>query len=560
LKKREVFAFLDKEVTQEDMPHGIDWVKTLEKRFPCNGKNPGRHRKRLERLMHQWWVDNQKKIEMLQEAGLVDDEAELPLTGGTMDDPAQRRLTEHTGRRTYVFTCAQNNTDLIPEDWWKTLLNLVDYYGAELHVSRFTYNKAAFGKKSVKPGSKKGSDERDLYYADEIEPYISDADIQITDDLVWLGSANLLPTLVNPITGWQNHTRQASCILPHTKIAMESVPTMKHDPAKFVYTTGCITQRNYIQKGAGQKADFHHVFGALLVEVDADGNWWARQLNFDKDGGLYDLNRFFTSTEVFEDVRIEAITHGDIHGYKRNHKVLDTVFGPGELLDRLMPRQQFFHDIIDFMPRNHHNRKQFAFLAEMHRRGYDKVEAEFSDIAYWLMHDAHRNWCQSHVVVSNHDQAINNWLDDRSALDDPPNVTLWFEMNLNRVRWADYHPFKALLSSRCTRAVSGDPRTKPNVILEDQSYRVKGIECGMHGHLGPNGARGNPRNLRTAGKANTGHTHSAGIEEGVYTAGVLGNLDMGYNKGLSSWSHSSILTYPNGKRAIITHRDGRWHR
>jgi len=96
-----------------------------------------------------------------------------------------------------------------------------------------------------------------------------------------------------------------------------------------------------------------------------------------------------------------------------------------------------------------------------------------------------------------------------------------------------------------------------NIVHEDDSLIIAGIEHGLHGHLGPNGARGNPKNLRSVGKANTGHTHSAGITEGVYTAGVFGHLDMGYNKGLSSWSHSFILTYENGKRTICTIRDGR---
>ena len=32
---------------------------------------------------------------------------------------------------------------------------------------------------------------------------------------------------------------------------------------------------------------------------------------------------------------------------------------------------------------------------------------------------------------------------------------------------------------------------------------------------------------------------------------------MGYNKGLSSWSHSLIVTYANAKRAILTIREGR---
>ena len=391
---------------------------------------------------------------------------------------------------------------------------------------------------------------------------MSNEDIQLASDLVWLGSVNVLPTAVNPLTGWDNHTRQASFILPHVKLAMQSYPTMKHDPARFGYTTGAVTQRNYIQKAAGQKADFHHVFGALLVEVDEADDWWVRQLNFDQQGRLFDLNRCFDPTrpEVMEPVRVEAITHGDIHGYKRDHGVLGTVFDPAELMDELMPRNQFFHDIIDFMPRNHHNRKQFNFLAEMHQKGYDKVHAEFSDIAYWLMHDAHRDWCRSHVVVSNHDQAINNWLDDRSALDDPPNVKLWLEMNLARVSWpgTTYHPFKALLMTSCQRVLNGNVRQRPTVILEDESFKLCGIEMGMHGHLGPNGARGQPRNLKVVGKANTGHTHSAGIVEGVYTAGVLGRLDMGYNKGPSSWSHSSVLTYANGKRTIITYRAGKW--
>jgi len=535
----------------------------IEQEFPYTGKNPGRHRRRIHEARTLF-----KALTMAERygTGQVDfPQPELPLSQGTMEDPAQRREDGGSGTRTFVFTCAQNNTDLIPDDMWKTLLNLVDYYDAELHVSQFTYNKGAYGSKSIKPGSGKSTDDDQLAYAPEIEQYVSNTDIQITDDLVWLGSLNILPTAVNPTTGFQNHTRQASCIIPHVKLAMESVPTMKHDPAKFMYTTGAITQRNYIQKTAGQKADFHHVFGALLVEVDENNNWWARQLNFDQQGGLYDLNRFFTPTEVFDDVRVQAVTHGDIHGWKKDEDVCETVFGPAGMMDRLMPREQYFHDIIDFMPRNHHNRKDFQFMREMFRNKTDSVEQEFKDIAYWLMHDAHRDWCESYIVVSNHDQAVDNWLADSSALTDPVNLELWLRLNHQKsMGYGLDHPFRNLIMQSCHAARGrGDVRARPQVILEDQSHKILDkIEAGLHGHLGPNGARGNPKNLRTAGKANTGHTHSAGIVEGVYTAGVLGKLDMGYNKGLSGWSHSSIVTYPNGKRAILTHdpSTGKWWR
>jgi hypothetical protein len=96
-------------------------------------------------------------------------------------------------------------------------------------------------------------------------------------------------------------------------------------------------------------------------------------------------------------------------------------------------------------------------------------------------------------------------------------------------------------------------------LREDESFRLFDIEFGIHGHLGANGARGSLNTFRKMGpKANVGHAHSAAILDGIYQAGVSGNLDMGYNRGLSSWSHSHIVTYANGKRAIITMSDGEW--
>jgi hypothetical protein len=97
-------------------------------------------------------------------------------------------------------------------------------------------------------------------------------------------------------------------------------------------------------------------------------------------------------------------------------------------------------------------------------------------------------------------------------------------------------------------------------VSEDDSFIICGdIECAMHGHLGANGARGNPRQFTKMGaKSNTGHTHSPWLGDGAAVAGVSGLLDMGYNKGLSSWDQSHIVTYPNGRRCIITMRNGHW--
>ena len=67
---------------------------------------------------------------------------------------------------------------------------------------------------------------------------------------------------------------------------------------------------------------------------------------------------------------------------------------------------------------------------------------------------------------------------------------------------------------------------------EEDSYVIAGVEHAMHGHRGTNGVRGSRANLSQIGdKLNIGHSHSAGITDGTYQAGVTGKLDMGYNRG-----------------------------
>jgi hypothetical protein len=70
---------------------------------------------------------------------------------------------------------------------------------------------------------------------------------------------------------------------------MKSLPGLGQDNARFLYTTGAVTERNYVQKKAGQKAEFHHNYGALMVEVDKEGTPFVRQLAADDTGAFQDL-------------------------------------------------------------------------------------------------------------------------------------------------------------------------------------------------------------------------------------------------------------------------------
>jgi len=93
----------------------------------------------------------------------------------------------------------------------------------------------------------------------------------------------------------------------------------------------------------------------------------------------------------------------------------------------------------------------------------------------------------------------------------------------------------------------------------DQGFMINGIDVGQHGDVGPNGARGNRRSFTKIGvKSIIGHSHSPGIEDGVYQTGTNSLLALEYARGPSSWLHTDCIIYGNGKRTLINIIDGKW--
>ena len=478
-------------------------------------------------------------------------EGALPVAGGRIPSPAPRRAEAH--RRRFVITCAQNNTHAHP-GFLASLLVYAAANGSELLVSRFAYNSKGWAQSS------KADDA--LWYDPAIADYVCDESLELAPGLVFCGELDILPTATDPLSGLDSYTRSASAIVPHAKVAMRSMATMKHEPARFLYTTGACTQRNYLERKAGQKASFHHVFGALAVEVDADGAWFVRQLVADDAGCFHDLEHVYTPTGVTRS-RVEAVTWGDFHQEKSDPVIEAACFdGPGSILEALRPREQHVHDLADFTARNHHNRGDAYFNAVMLARGLDWVEADLAKCADKLGR-IHRDWCQTVVVESNHDQAFRRWLGEADGHRDPANARYWHYWNY-RMFSAIEHGEDLFVFEAAVREKLSTSAANVRFLHEDDSWIVAaeqggGIQCGLHGHRGCNGSRGSPKSFRQLGvRANTAHTHSASIVDGIYTAGVSGALDMGYNCGPSSWSQSHIVTYPNGKRAILTQRGARW--
>jgi len=475
--------------------------------------------------------------EHIRKAGI-----EKPVTSGRLDHPEPARAPLG---RTYLLTCAQNNTP-VHGPFWANLVALAEDRDATLLVSRIRYNHHAFE-----------PDGEELWYDPAIAEYASDDALELGDRLVWNAEVNILPTAVNPLSGFDTFNGPKSNVFPHTKIAMVSVANSMHEPTKFNYTTGTVTQRNYVQRKAGQKASFHHAYGALLVEVDSMGQWWARQINANEDGSFQDLDTVVRDGNL-EEGKVAAIIWGDIHVANLDPTVREACWGTGGMIDELAPKYQVFHDLLDFRARNHHDTRNPHLNFQKHLEGTDDVAAEVRKTADFL-HEAYRDGVQSVVVPSNHDDALTRWLREADYRDDPKNA-LFFLRTQTAVYTAiaegedDFHVLEWVLQESPSDGVWSA------VFLQtDESFVVQDVELGNHGHLGINGARGAPRQFARSGrKAVTGHTHSAGIINGVYTVGTSSRLDAGYNKGPSSWSHTHCVLYSNGKRALVTLRDGKW--
>jgi hypothetical protein len=499
-----------------------------------------------------------------------------PLAGGTRYGTKTKKmpLPKGTDIKRYILTSAQNNTH-VNEDLLDNLEALAKHYSAEIIVGTYTYNQNAYGKLAVKRGTKRAT-QHELWYDPEIEPYIKDYRIQLAPGLVWAGEYNALPTNVRPLAGLEAYTGRNSSIFPHAKLAMRSIPTMQDEGVKLNFTTGTVTERNYIQKREGIIAEFHHIYGALLVEVDSKGNWWVRQLNQDEGTNtLQDLDVLVQDGEVVRtDATVESVTHGDLHGVFVDPVVKQTTL---EMVDLLKPKFQFFHDIMEGVAVNPHMRKYQANHEKFHTwlRGYHKLENELVDTAA-ILAEYERDFSQTVIVDSNHDDAwMKKWLREYDYRKDPPNTEIFLDLQAylyGKIRngVTDEESRLRIAKPKFVRDVNvleyalkkyGKYKAKAKFLKADQSFLTCGrkIENGMHGHLGPAGRFGTPENLsQMARKANTAHTHSAGIWNGLYVAGTSAQKRWDYAKGPSGQTHSHTLTYPNGKRAIVTIYKGKW--
>ncbi len=467
------------------------------------------------------------------------------------DEGEIRRIESHG---TYVVTCAQNDTP-VHKPWLKTLKRFCNERGAELIVVPIRYKNPTTRRDPM--------EERTTGYDwdSAVRPYLCDDELRVHDKVRIMANIKPQATSPNPIpTGRDGRTKSASAVYGHSQLVMRTVATPQAQLPKILYTTGSVTEKNYSDTPTGDMASFHHTHGATLIETDGDG-YWMRELVWDRrTETMIDFDRSYGPKGRSKKAgRALAVYTGDEHQWFMDPAVKEATFGDGGLLDTLNPRYRVAGDVLDGYTMNPHEQGRHLSEAVKAEKGLDSWQLELDDLVDHL-NETTRKGTETIITLSNHHEFLTRALEGDAQKIAPKNRRLYHWLCLQMLDEAERVEGGIMLPDPVEMFCRGKVQ-HTRFLAMDESFQLAGVELGMHGHRGSNGARGNIRNFARIGtRSIVGHTHGPGIWQGVYMVGMSCFYRLGYNSGPSSWLQCHAALNDNGKRQMLAFMHGRFRR
>lgn len=419
----------------------------------------------------------------------------------------------------YIITSAMSETYIEPT-FWGSLLKMAGELDARLIV---------LGTVEKNPNlMTRGSP---LKYPDEVLPYICRERFQITPSLVARGDFSIEHSVINPLAGANHCGGMQTEIFGHAQVALEMVPTPKNLIPKALYTTGTVSTPNYSHAARAKKAEFHHSYAALFVEVSGS-RFWPTHLRYDKQaGGVEFLGKIYTPKRVRKAPPLAGIVYGDIHR--------DILTKPEEdafwrLCNGARALKNVICDVVDGHTFSHHTE---ADVLHKMRSGNFDIEGELNRAAKFVSRVPN---CV--VVSSNHHDHLDKWYNRQ----DPRRMTYYLPLYQELTKLAVQYPEGDLFRAWCLAAGVKAEFTHPN-----HEYDIQGTDVSQHGHIGPNGARGSRRGFaRTGRKTMIQHSHTPGADKGCMQVGTS-SMHHAYALGYSSWAVAHGIITHSGKRSLL---------
>lgn len=447
-----------------------------------------------------------------------------------------------------IITAAQNATD-VHAGFLATLKVLAADRDAEIRVIPFRYHN---------PTSHWGDKAKaDDVWAPELQEYLFETRKKLNDNLVIMGDIKTQPTAVDPLTGMESLSRGESAIFGHPKHRLKTVATPQNRYPKVLATTGACTVENYIPAVAGKKAEFHHVIGALVIDIESRTKFHIHHINAQRDGSFIFDRTVYTPTGKHPAPPYKALVMGDAHYRFADPAVVDATFGPGGLVDCLDPEVLVWHDVLDgyaFTP--HHQKNPFIKIAKQ-RKGWNVSEDEVRETIDWMctLGKGRKNV----IVPSNHDNMLERWVLREDWKEDPENAAFYLRTALVMAESAQMSAIGAEYMDPFAHYVEQWATGDVVPLRRNQSFTVGDIELSYHGHEGPSGARGSINNLSEIGvKVISGHGHSPAVQRGHWRTGTMTRLTAEYVSGPNNWLNAHVSIDAFGKRHMHICVDGKF--
>lgn len=372
---------------------------------------------------------------------------------------------------------------------------------------------------------------------------------------LFISAIKLSAKHINPLTGLSRiGQRNGSFIYASPKQSLEyvQVSNRKKIP-RAIMTTGAVTKNDYktdkyMSARTSYIAENDHVIGAVIVEVENSKKFFFRQIQADeKTGAFADCGIKYLPDGTAIEYAPQAIVLGDYHSGETDPNVKRVT---KELIMDTKPQDMILHDMYDGKSISHHDigkpgkRAKKAMLNQLSLQNELRfMNKELEELSSWVDGSVV-------LVKSNHDEVLEKYLVEGRYVNDANNH--YYSLELAKKALEGKDP----LQYACETVEKLQNPDKFIWLQRDEEYKISNVECGAHG----DGWGVTMLSLEKAfGNCVVGHTHTAGIFRGVFRVGTSSKLLLDYNVGgLSTWTQTHCLVYPNGSRQLVNIINGEY--
>jgi hypothetical protein len=221
---------------------------------------------------------------------------------------AKEKSHDKTKKR-FLISFGQANVP-VHKQFLNNIEAYAEYIGAEILII------------AGKAPSKTKKNKKELW-AEEILPYLDANRHDIHKYVSILSDVRIPLTATDPMSGLAGLTGVNSCIIGSPKVQMEVIGALEGHQPKLMLTTGAVTKKAYGQSKAEKKAEFHHVYGAVIIEIASPTKFHARQITATDDGNFQDLIYEVKDGKVHKSNEVEGIILADLHLGETDEKAMN---------------------------------------------------------------------------------------------------------------------------------------------------------------------------------------------------------------------------------------------